>query len=65
MFSHVVQYEVRRDWKNLQAMSTYRLYYFNMRGYTETNRIILAQAGVKYEDVRFDEGQWVKEYKQS
>ena len=46
-------------------MSTYKLYYFNARGYAEPSRIIFAQAGVKYEDVRFEGEQWVKEYKQS
>ena len=51
--------------ESLKAMSTYKLYYFNMRGYAETSRIILAQAGVKYEDVRFEGEQWAKEYKQS
>ena len=48
-----------------KAMSTYKLYYFNSRGYAETSRIIFAQAGVKYEDVRISGEQWVKEYKQS
>ena len=48
-------------------MSTYKLYYFNARGTAEPSRIIFAQAGVKYEDIRFDyEGeQWAKEYKAS
>ena len=46
-------------------MSTYKLYYFNFRGGGETIRIIFAQAGVKYEDIRFSEGeQWAKEYKE-
>ena len=47
-------------------MSTYKLYYFNVRGTAEPIRIIFAQAGVKYDDVRFELGeQWAKEYKQS
>lgn len=46
-------------------MSTYKLYYFNTRGSVETSRIILAQAGVKYEDIRFEAEQWAKEYKES
>ena len=45
-------------------MSTYKLYYFNARGSVETIRIIFAQAGVKYEDVRFEGEQWAKEYKE-
>ena len=46
-------------------MSTYKLYYFNSRGSGESIRIILAQAGVKYEDIRFEREQWIKEYKES
>ena len=46
-------------------MSTYKLYYFNSRGSAEPIRIIFAQAGVKYEDIRFEREQWVQEYKQS
>ena len=42
---------------------SYKLYYFNFRGRAEVIRIILAQAGVKYEDVRFEAEQWAKEYK--
>ena len=44
-------------------MSTYKLHYFNARGGAEAIRIIFAQAGVKYEDVRFEGEQWAKEYK--
>jgi len=46
-------------------MSTYKLYYFNARGGGEPSRIIFAQAGVKYEDIRFEDEQWPKEYKES
>ena len=46
-------------------MSTYKLYYWNARGGAEPARIILAQAGVNYEDVRFEGDQWAKEYKES
>ena len=46
-------------------MSTYKLYYFNTRGSAEPIRIMFAQAGVKYEDVRFEREQWAQEYKQS
>ena len=42
---------------------SYKLYYFNSRGRAEVIRIILAQAGVKYDDVRFEAEQWAKEYK--
>ncbi len=44
-------------------MSTYKLFYFNVRGRAETSRLIFAQAGVKYEDVRFTGEQWASEYK--
>ena len=46
-------------------MSSYKLYYYNARGSAEASRIILAQAGVKYEDIRFENEQWTKEYKES
>ena len=47
-------------------MSSYKLYYFNARAGGEPIRIIFAQAGVKYEDIRFErEGEeWVKKHKQ-
>jgi len=45
-------------------MSSYKLYYFNVRGGGEPIRIIFAQAGVKYEDIRFEREEWAKEYKQ-
>ena len=46
-------------------MSNYKLFYFNSRGGAEPIRIIFAQAGVKYEDIRFEREQWAKEYKES
>ena len=48
-----------------RAMSTYKFYYFNARGYGEVSRIIFAQADVKYEDIRFEGDQFKKEYKDS
>jgi len=39
-------------------MTKYRLIYFNSRGRAETIRLIFAAAGVDYEDVRVDKGQW-------
>jgi glutathione S-transferase len=39
-------------------MSTYKLYYFNLRGRAEISRLIFAAAGQKYEDVRFEREQW-------
>jgi len=45
-------------------MSSYKLYYFNARAGGEPIRIIFAQAGVKYEDVRFEREEWAKKYKQ-
>ncbi|CAF3557928.1 unnamed protein product [Rotaria sp. Silwood1] len=39
-------------------MSTYKLYYFNTRGRAETARLILAAAGQKFDDIRYDQNQW-------
>jgi glutathione S-transferase len=39
-------------------MSTYKLYYFNFRGRGELIRLMLAQAGVQYEDFRFELDKW-------
>ena len=39
-------------------MSTYKLYYFDSRGTAEPARLIFAQAGVKYEDIRVTREQW-------
>jgi glutathione S-transferase len=39
-------------------MPNYKLYYFNGRGRAEISRLILAAAGVKYEDIRIND--WPK-----
>ena len=44
-------------------MPSYKLYYFNAKGAGEPIRIIFAQAGVKYEDFRFEGEDWGKKYK--
>ena len=41
----------------------YTLFYFNARGRAEAARLILAQVGAKYKDVRFTGEEWQKEYK--
>ena len=41
-------------------MPTYKLYYFNARGGAEIIRLIFAQAGVAYEDVRLTSEQWAE-----
>ena len=41
-------------------MSTYKLIYFNAKGRAENARLIFAQAGVKYEDVRLEKEEWAK-----
>jgi len=38
----------------------YKVIYFNSRGRAETLRLIFAQAGVDYEDVRLEGDQWTK-----
>jgi len=37
---------------------SYRLTYFNGRGRAELIRMIFAQAGVAYEDVRIERAEW-------
>lgn len=41
-------------------MPTYKLTYFNGRGRAEISRLIFAQAGVEYEDVRLKDEEWPK-----
>lgn len=43
-------------------MSSYKITYFNARGYAEPARMILKLAGVEFEDVRFthEDGTWEK-----
>jgi glutathione S-transferase len=41
-------------------MSKYKLTYFNSKGRAEVCRLIFAQAGVEYEDIRVDREEWVK-----
>ncbi|CAF3123690.1 unnamed protein product [Rotaria socialis] len=39
-------------------MSTYKLYYFDGRGRGEISRLILAAAGQKFEDIRYQKNEW-------
>ena len=41
-------------------MPTYKLHYFNSRGTAEVARLVFAQAGVQYEDVRLTHEQWAE-----
>ena len=41
-------------------MPTYKLYYFNARGNAEVIRLVFAQAGVQYEDIRLNSEQWAE-----
>ena len=41
-------------------MPTYKLYYFNSRGVAEVARLVFAQAGVEYEDIRLTSEQWAE-----
>ena len=36
-------------------MSSYKLYYFNVRGRAEISRLIFNAAGVEFEDVRVED----------
>lgn len=39
-------------------MPAYKLHYFNLRGRAELARLILNQAGVEFEDIRFERSEW-------
>lgn len=39
-------------------MPHYKLHYFNLRGRAELSRLILKQAGVEFEDIRFERSEW-------
>jgi glutathione S-transferase len=39
-------------------MATYKLYYFNTRGRAEIARLILAAAGQKFDDIRYNHDEW-------
>ncbi|CAF4438029.1 unnamed protein product [Adineta steineri] len=39
-------------------MPSYKLSYFNLRGFAEVSRLIFAAAGEKFEDVRYEREQW-------
>ena len=41
-------------------MPKYKLYYFNSRGNAEVQRLVFAQAGVEYEDIRLTSEQWAE-----
>ena len=41
-------------------MSGIKLTYFNLKGRAELSRLILAQAGVEYEDCRIDREDWAQ-----
>jgi glutathione S-transferase len=39
-------------------MSTYKLYYFNVRGRAEIARLIFSAAGEQFEDIRYERNEW-------
>lgn len=39
-------------------MPQYKLYYFNLRAKAEVIRLIFAEAGVPYEDIRIEKNDW-------
>ena len=41
-------------------MPSYKVYYFNARGFGEMLRLAFAEAGVEYEDVRYNHEEWPK-----
>lgn len=48
-----------------KEMSSFKLYYFDMMGRAETIRLIFAQAGIPYEDIRIQKEDWPSKYKPS
>lgn len=49
----------------VEVMSSYKLTYFDIRGKAEIIRLILAQVGVEYEDIRIGQDEWREHLKQS
>jgi len=39
-------------------MPTYKIYYFNSRGFAELARWVFAEGGQEYEDVRWELDEW-------
>lgn len=46
-----------------QTMSSVRLFYFDFPGRGELVRLVLAVAGVEFDDVRFSGADWAARYK--
>lgn len=46
-------------------MSVYKVHYFNYRSRGEAVRFLLSYAGVKFEDIRFEDDEWDNKIKAS
>ncbi len=44
----------------MSSSTIYSLHYFNGRGRAEASRLIFAQAGQKFEDIRHSSDEWTK-----
>jgi len=62
-FLEVENFEEKARSLEEKAALGLRLFYFNGRGRAELARLVLAEAGIPYEDVRFEKADWESKFK--